>query len=66
MYTLETGLYPLAAIAVGALLTLIFFGVVRLKCAARWAIGFIFAAMLVITACSLVTPVRWVDLDTAV
>ena len=66
MYTLETGLYPLAAIAVGALLTLIFFGVVRLKCAARWAIGFIFAAMVVITVCSLVTPVRWVDLDTAV
>ena len=66
MYTLETGLYPLAAIMVGALLTLIFFGVVRLKCAARWAIGFIFAAMVVITVCSLVTPVRWVDLDTAV
>lgn len=66
MYTLETGLYPLAAIVVGALLTLIFFGVVRLKCAARWAIGFIFAAMVVITATSLVTPVRWVELDTAV
>ena len=41
MYTLELGLYPLAAIVVGALLTLIFFGVVRLKCAAHWAIGFI-------------------------
>ena len=39
MYTLELGLYPLAAIVVGALLTLIFFGVVRLKCAARWAIA---------------------------
>ena len=60
MYTLEIGLYPLAAIVVGALLTLIFFGVVRLKCAARWAIGFIFAAMAVITVCSFVTPVRWV------
>ena len=48
MYTLETGLYPLAAIAVGALLTLIFFGVVRLKCAARWAIGFIFAGWILI------------------
>ena len=56
----------MAAIVVGALLTLIFFGVVRLKCAARWAIGFIFAAMVVITASSLVTPVRWVELDTTV
>ena len=66
MYTLETGLFPLAAIVVGALMTLIFFGVVRLKCSARWAIGFIFASMTVITICSVVTPVRWVELDTAV
>ena len=63
MYTLETGLFPLAAIVVGALLTLIFFSVVRLKCSARWAIGFIFAAMAMITICSVVTPVRWVELE---
>ena len=50
MYTLETGLFPLAAIVVGALMTLIFFGVVRLKCSARWAIGFIFASMTVISS----------------
>lgn len=65
MYTLETGLYPLAAIVVGALLMLIFYSVVRLKCTARWAIGFIFAAMAVITVFSIVTPVRWVELDTS-
>ena len=66
MYTLELGLYPLAAIVVGALLTLIFFGVVRLKCAAHWAIGFIFGAMAVITIFSLVTPVHWVELEETV
>ena len=63
MYSLETGLYPLAAIVVGALLTLIYFGVIRLKCVAHWAIGFIFAAMAFITVCSVVTPVRWVESD---
>ena len=66
MYTLVPGLYPLAAIAVCALLTLIYFSVVRLKCSAHWAIGFIFATMLVTTAFSLVSPMRWVELDTAV
>ena len=64
MFTLETGLYPFTAIWVGALLTLIFFGVVRMKCAAHWAIGFIFAAMAVITVCSMVTPVQRVDFST--
>ena len=64
MYTIETGLYPLAAIVVGALFTLIYFAVIRLKCVARWAIGFIFTAMAVITVSSIVMPVRWVELDT--
>ena len=66
MFTFDTGLFPLVAIVIGALFTLIFFGMVRLKCSARWAIGFIFASMAVITICSMVTPVRWVELDTAV
>ena len=64
MYTLETGLFPFAAIVVGAMFTLIYFGVVRLKCVARWAIGFIFTAMIIITVFSIVMPVRWVELDT--
>ncbi len=66
MFTVEFGLFPLVAIVVGALLTLVFFSVVRLKCSARWAMGFIFAAMLTVTVCSLVSPVRWVEFDTPV
>lgn len=61
MYTLEPGLYPLTAILVAALLTAIYFGVVRMKCTARWAISFIFASMVVVTACSFVSPMRWVE-----
>lgn len=66
MYTLAFGLYPIAAIAVCALLTLNYFCVVRLKCSARWAIGFIFATMAVTTVCSLVSPVQLVEVETAV
>ena len=66
MYTLVPGLYPLAAIVVCALFTLIYFSVVRLKCSAHWAIGFIFTTMIVTTVVSLVSPMRWVELDTAV
>ena len=66
MYTLVFGLYPLAAIVVCALLTLIYFSVVRLKCSPRWAMGGIFATMMVTTVFSLVSPLRWVELDTTV
>ena len=66
MYSLETGLFPLAAIVMGALLSAIFFGVVRLKCSARCAMNFIFAAMVMMTACGLLSPVRWVEQETAV
>ncbi|MBR1485219.1 MAG: M56 family metallopeptidase [Prevotella sp.] len=61
MYTLETGLYPLTAILVAALLSAVYYGVVRMKCTARWAISFIFASMVVVTVCSFVSPMRWVE-----
>lgn len=66
MYSLETGLFPLTAICVGALLSGIFFGVVRLKCSARCAMKFIFAAMVMMTACGLLSPVHWVEQNTTV
>ncbi len=66
MFTFEFGLYPLTAIVVGALLTLIYFGVIRLKSSPRWAIGFIIAAMLTITVSGVLSIVRWVELESTV
>lgn len=61
MYTLEIGIFPLAAIVVGAMITLIFYGVVRLRCSARWAMTFIFMSMVMMTTCGLLSPVHWVE-----
>ena len=66
MFTFEFGLYPLTAIVVGALLTLIYFGVIRLKSSPGWAIGFIIAAMLTITVSGVLSIVRWVELESTV
>ena len=66
MYTLEFGLYPFAALLVGALLTAVYYAVLRFRCSAGWTVNYIFLALLVVTVSSMVSPVRWVDLETSV
>ena len=65
MYTIETGLFPIAGLLVGGALYIVERWVLRLKCTARWAQTFITVALLLTTLFSLTTLSRVVEVAVA-